>query len=207
MNEITGRFLIYCEYLKSEGEIKNAAQFAKTIGISTSLMTEILKERSNVGLMPIQKIVQLYGANPEWLLTGNGDMIKAEATPDEELCAQVDAAHDDLLDAAHDVSVAEARAAALERQLLERDKQVSELQKEVLSLRDEKEKDRQLLQSKDEIIKSNEALLHSKDKIITLLEQQQHHQQVATYATEQGLVGREGASRAEKRKLAKDSAL
>ncbi|MDR3188722.1 MAG: helix-turn-helix domain-containing protein [Prevotellaceae bacterium] len=76
MDEITQRFLDYYSYLKNDVVVKNATQFAKSIGISNSLMTEILKKRSNIGLSPIQKIVQLYGANAEWLLTGKGEMIK-----------------------------------------------------------------------------------------------------------------------------------
>lgn len=41
-------------------------------------MTEITKGRSNIGVIAIQNIVIKYGISAEWLLTGEGSMLKTD---------------------------------------------------------------------------------------------------------------------------------
>lgn len=76
MKSVNDRFIEFYESLLSRGLVKNAADFAKKVEISTSLMTEIAKKRSNVGLKTIQSTVIYFDLNVDWLFTGNGSMLK-----------------------------------------------------------------------------------------------------------------------------------
>ncbi|OWP87790.1 hypothetical protein BWK60_02020 [Flavobacterium covae] len=77
MNDITKRFLEAYEYLKNEGKIQNPKEFAKEIGVSTSLITEICKKRTNAGITPIQNtLIRFEEIDANWLLTGKGKMLK-----------------------------------------------------------------------------------------------------------------------------------
>jgi repressor LexA len=80
MNDITSRFLDIYNYLLNSKKTSSASDFAKKIEISTSLMSEILKKRTNAGINPIQKTVSEFPEiNSEWLLTGKGEMIKTKS--------------------------------------------------------------------------------------------------------------------------------
>ena len=55
------------------------------------MVTEISKGRSSVGLSAVQNIVSIYNVNPDWILTGKGDMysnsssvISSPSTPIDE---------------------------------------------------------------------------------------------------------------------------
>lgn len=77
MKEITLRFIEVYNYLLDIKKVKNASDFAEKIGISTSLMNEILKGRSNVGIKPIQSTVNaFFGLSLDWLVKGEGKMTK-----------------------------------------------------------------------------------------------------------------------------------
>lgn len=83
MKEITIRFIDVYNHFLDIKKVKNASDFAEKIGISTSLMNEILKGRSNVGIKPIQSTVQyFYGISLEWLIKGEGKMIKEFQIPE-----------------------------------------------------------------------------------------------------------------------------
>ena len=71
--DISRRFIEAYELLQERGKVADKKDFASKMGISASLLTEISKERSNVGARTLQKIVQLFGISGEWLLTGNGE--------------------------------------------------------------------------------------------------------------------------------------
>ena len=76
MKDVTNRFLEFYNYLISIKKISNASEFARKIQISPSMMHEIIKKRSDVGITPVQNIVKFYpNLNSEWLLTGNGEML------------------------------------------------------------------------------------------------------------------------------------
>ncbi len=70
MNEVTKRFIEAYYWLLKENKISDQKDFASQIGVSTSMITEILKERSNVGLSAIQNTVLKFDINSQWLLTG-----------------------------------------------------------------------------------------------------------------------------------------
>lgn len=78
-NEISARFIEAYTQLLSLGKTSDKKDFAYKIGISPSMVTEISKGRSSVGLIAIQNIVLNFGVSPDWLLTGNGKMLKEEA--------------------------------------------------------------------------------------------------------------------------------
>ncbi|WP_051269750.1 S24 family peptidase [Flavobacterium suncheonense] len=86
MNDITIRFLEVYEYLKTAKIIHTPKGFANEIGVSTSLITEICKKRTNAGLTPIQNLISRFEfINPEWLLTGTGEMIKSDSKIEDEI--------------------------------------------------------------------------------------------------------------------------
>lgn len=83
MNDITIRFLEFYNYLKSENIIHSPKAFANEINVSTSLITEICKERTNAGITPIQNtIARFEELNPEWLIIGKGEMLKKPLSSD-----------------------------------------------------------------------------------------------------------------------------
>ncbi len=75
MENISARFIECYKFLLSKSLVKNSVDFAKNIGISTSMMTEIAKGRSNVGLKAIQNTVIYYPVSAEWLIAGRGEML------------------------------------------------------------------------------------------------------------------------------------
>lgn len=72
MNEVTKRFIEVYNWLFSEKKISGQKDFASKIGVSSSMITEIIKERSNVGISAIQNTVLTFGINSHWFLTGFG---------------------------------------------------------------------------------------------------------------------------------------
>lgn len=86
--EISSRFIEAYNTLLSVGLTADKKDFAKKIGISPSLVTEISKGRSAVGTTAIQSIVSVFSLSARWLLTGEGEMIekkdKVEITSDKE---------------------------------------------------------------------------------------------------------------------------
>lgn len=83
MNDITIRFLEFYNYLKSKNIIHSPKAFANEINVSTSLITEICKERTNAGITPIQNTIARYEElNPEWLIIGKGQMLKKPLSSD-----------------------------------------------------------------------------------------------------------------------------
>lgn len=89
VSDVTQRFTLAFNFLRRRGEISSAYEFAKLVGISTSMMTEISKGRSNVGITAIQNAVKVFRVSAEWLLTGEGEMLKPESPKTEENSGQV----------------------------------------------------------------------------------------------------------------------
>lgn len=78
---INVRFLELYEHLKSAKRIKSLSDLASRIEVSSSLMTEITKGRSNVGVKVLQNTVSSFPeVNLNWLLTGVGEMISVKST-------------------------------------------------------------------------------------------------------------------------------
>lgn len=80
MNDINKRFSIFYNFLLTEKKVKNASDFARLIEISPSMLTEIAKGRSNIGMTVIQNSVKKFALNADWLLTGDTEMIKIKAS-------------------------------------------------------------------------------------------------------------------------------
>ncbi|MDR1197485.1 MAG: hypothetical protein LBK94_00530 [Prevotellaceae bacterium] len=87
MDDITKRFLDYYEVLKKEAKVKNATEFAKSIGISSSLMTELKEGRTKIGIKPIQNTVLEYNISAEWLLIGKEPMLKEQSESPQQSTA------------------------------------------------------------------------------------------------------------------------
>lgn len=74
MDDLTKRFIDSYEYLKTAGFVKNDTEFATKLDVSRSMITEIMKGRSNPGGKALQNIVSKYPVDGNWLLTGLGEM-------------------------------------------------------------------------------------------------------------------------------------
>lgn len=70
ISNVTKRFIEAYNKLIAEKKVSGAKDFANSIGISTSMMTEISKGRSNVGVTALQNIVNSFNVDAYWLLTG-----------------------------------------------------------------------------------------------------------------------------------------
>lgn len=81
MNDVTTRFLDTYEYLRKTKVIQNPKTFAEELGVSSSLITEICKMRTNAGITPVQNLVKRFtNIDANWLLTGEGSMLKNQNT-------------------------------------------------------------------------------------------------------------------------------
>ena len=76
MNEVTNRYIEFYNFLRKKEEVKGAKDFALSIDVSISMITEIVKGRSNVGVKAIQNTVIHHRLNPFWLFTGEGSMLQ-----------------------------------------------------------------------------------------------------------------------------------
>ena len=89
MNDITIRFLDTYEYLKKQNIVYTPKGFANELSVSTSLITEICKKRTNAGITPIQNLLNRFDEiDGNWLLTGKGSMLKSDATPREAIASE-----------------------------------------------------------------------------------------------------------------------
>ena len=77
--EVSNRFIEAYRRLLSDGLVTSKKEFASSVGVSPSMITEISKGRSSVGTSAIQNIVLLYNISGDWLLTGKGPMLKNDA--------------------------------------------------------------------------------------------------------------------------------
>ena len=82
VTDVTNRVLTAVEWLIENEKVQDKKALASELSVSTSMMTEMAKGRSNVGVVLLQNIVLKFGISAEWLLTGEGSMLKAEAPPE-----------------------------------------------------------------------------------------------------------------------------
>lgn len=83
INELSKRFLEVLNHLIKEKIVADNKDFASHISVSTSMITEISKGRSNVGLTAIQNTVLKFPISSDWLLTGEGSMLRNSNTSEE----------------------------------------------------------------------------------------------------------------------------
>ena len=76
--DISSRFIEVLNELLKRGCLPDKKAFALSVGCSTSMITEISKGRSNVGVSVLQSTVQNYGVSATWLLVGTGEMFVSE---------------------------------------------------------------------------------------------------------------------------------
>ena len=76
--DISSRFIEVLNELLKRGYLPDKKAFALSVGCSTSMITEISKGRSNVGVSVLQNTVQNYGVSATWLLVGTGEMFVSE---------------------------------------------------------------------------------------------------------------------------------
>ena len=76
--DISSRFIEVLNELLKRGCLRDKKTFASSVGCSTSLITEISKGRSNVGVSALQKTVLNFGVSATWLLVGTGEMFVSE---------------------------------------------------------------------------------------------------------------------------------
>jgi repressor LexA len=94
INDITVRFIAVYEKLQGLGFVLSKADFAQKIGVSNSMLSEIYKRRTNAGIKAIQNTVLTFpNINPDWLLTGQGQMMTSP-TPDAPVHQVSDVAAD-----------------------------------------------------------------------------------------------------------------
>jgi hypothetical protein len=99
MNDITIRFLEVYAYLKSELLVHTPKGFANEINVSTSLITEICKKRTNAGLTPIQNLlIRFEQIDADWLLTGKGSMLKIIKQVDQTNFKELAEARAEIID-------------------------------------------------------------------------------------------------------------
>jgi len=79
MKNVTLRFVEFYNYLIDSGIVRNAKEFAISIDVSVSMITEISKGRTNVGMKAIQNSVLKFDLNSDWLLTGKGAMLRGSS--------------------------------------------------------------------------------------------------------------------------------
>ena len=76
-NDVSSRFIAALECLLGDNIVTDKKAFAQKVGISPSMITEIYKGRSAVGTTAIQNIVRVFNISGDWLLTGEGEMLKS----------------------------------------------------------------------------------------------------------------------------------
>jgi len=75
---ITTRFIEAFHWLKEQGKVRSARQFALGIGTYPQSLNDILKGRREATLPMIQKVTEVYHINCHFLLTGEGQMTSSD---------------------------------------------------------------------------------------------------------------------------------
>lgn len=71
------KFSALAEYFKSKGVTQSA--IAEKLGVSKAYVNSLMNGKKAFGKAQAAKWGDLYGLSPSWLLTGEGDMLKADA--------------------------------------------------------------------------------------------------------------------------------
>ena len=79
-SEINQRFIEAIESLLQDKGLTKSA-IAQSLGIKPAKFSEILNSRMNVGTDTLALLGELYSFNANWLLLGEGEMLKTNAVP------------------------------------------------------------------------------------------------------------------------------
>lgn len=85
MKDVNIRFLEFYNYLIEHKIISSAVDFSSRVDVSTSLITELKKNRTNIGVKLIQNSVKEFGLNANWVLANVGEMFINDKKSDKEL--------------------------------------------------------------------------------------------------------------------------
>ncbi|MBA3986930.1 MAG: LexA family transcriptional regulator [Flavobacteriales bacterium] len=67
------------DYLKEKGKISNYVELASILGTNKQGVNDLKSSRKRASLKYLQSMIKSYSEiNPNWLLTGNGEMIKGK---------------------------------------------------------------------------------------------------------------------------------
>ena len=83
--EINIRFVDVVNYLLNSDAIASKADLATVLGIKPSKLSEILNFRMNIGTDLAAILCHTYNINSNWLLTGEGNMLRSESEMVEKL--------------------------------------------------------------------------------------------------------------------------
>ena len=76
--DVSSSFIEALNELLKRGFLRDKKAFASSVGCSTSMITEISKGRSNVGVSVLQNTVLNFGVSATWLLVGTGEMFVSD---------------------------------------------------------------------------------------------------------------------------------
>ena len=77
---VNQRFISAIDYLLDSNTESNKYTIAQKLGLKTSMFSEILKKRVNVGIEHIIRLKENWNISYDWILDGSGEMIKSENT-------------------------------------------------------------------------------------------------------------------------------
>lgn len=80
--DINKRFIFAVNALISEGIVPTKGTISDVLGVKPSKFSEILNERMNVGVDMLADLCHVYNISADWLLLGEGSMLRNEATAD-----------------------------------------------------------------------------------------------------------------------------
>ena len=75
---VNQRFISAINYLLDSNTESNKYTIAQKLGLKTSMFSEILKKRVNVGIEHIIRLKKNWNISYDWILDGSGEMIKLE---------------------------------------------------------------------------------------------------------------------------------
>lgn len=77
-NIVNQRFRLVYEQLKESGKIKSKSDIAAQLGTYNHVINSILKGKRNITLEQMNKLIDIYGVNANFLFGGSGQMFDGE---------------------------------------------------------------------------------------------------------------------------------
>jgi len=84
-NQLNERFKASLNHLKTNGYFPSVRQFSKTIEVHPQCISDISTGKRDVNLDILNKTIQSYDLNPDFLFFGEGPILKSEISPVEEV--------------------------------------------------------------------------------------------------------------------------